>query len=210
MTIASSVTNVASSEQSQTTASPISSGRPSSPIGVSMTPGQTALIRIPSLLYSRAAVFVKPMIPNLLATYRLIFATLSCQSGIRIPQFHGGRSNGLYAPKARRCWGYSVRYRHRDHRTVEHSRPISSLSRDCCSIRNPIRVCLFRYVDESDLGHFNSADTEYAGTGRSYRQTPLILVARNRQQKEAPAPGVGGRAVLRRGPRGQRSPGCRR
>src|ERR1700677_4593917 len=40
-----------------------------SPIGVSITPGHTALIRIPLLAFSSAAVFVNPITPCLLALY---------------------------------------------------------------------------------------------------------------------------------------------
>src|SRR5580658_7082339 len=40
-----------------------------SAIGVSVNPGHTALIRIPFLAFSRAAVFVSPITPCLLALY---------------------------------------------------------------------------------------------------------------------------------------------
>src|SRR5712691_2992020 len=83
------VTNEAASEQSQTTASAISSGCPIRPtgslaiirairsgscipcavIGVAIYPGQTQLTRIPCCAYSNAAVFVRPTTPCLLATY---------------------------------------------------------------------------------------------------------------------------------------------
>src|SRR2546426_9424855 len=82
------VTNEAASEQSHTTASAISSGVPTRPIGslammralrsgslrplavigVWITPGQTQLTRIPCCAYSSAAVFVRPTTPCLLAT----------------------------------------------------------------------------------------------------------------------------------------------
>src|SRR5712691_12949748 len=82
------VTNDAASEQSHTTASAISSGVPTRPIGslammralrsgllkplsvmgVWITPGQTQLTRIPCCAYSNAAVFVSPTTPCLLAT----------------------------------------------------------------------------------------------------------------------------------------------
>src|SRR5712691_89304 len=82
------VTNEAASEQSQTTASAISSGVPTRPmgslammralrsgslkpiavIGVWITPGQTHLTRIPWWAYSSAAVLVRPTTPCLLAT----------------------------------------------------------------------------------------------------------------------------------------------
>src|SRR6266481_5665938 len=83
------VTNEEASEQSQTTASAISSGVPTRPmgslammralrsgslkplavIGVWITPGQTQLTRIPWWAYSSAAVLVRPTTPCLLATY---------------------------------------------------------------------------------------------------------------------------------------------
>src|SRR6266699_4583736 len=84
---------------SQRTAAAISSGRPSRPIGwsltmssmvidslaimsatigVSMAPGHTALMRIPLEAYSSAALFVSPITPCLDAWYiRTVFA--QCQ-----------------------------------------------------------------------------------------------------------------------------------
>src|SRR5262249_13725901 len=88
--IACPVTKEAASEQSQTTASAISSGLPARPIGwaaamaastlgcwrvirliigVSIAPGQTTFTRMPDLAYSKAAVLVSPTTPCLLATY---------------------------------------------------------------------------------------------------------------------------------------------
>src|SRR5450755_3480961 len=43
-----------------------------SPIAVSITPGHTALIRIPLLAFSSAAVFVRPITPCLLALLLLL------------------------------------------------------------------------------------------------------------------------------------------